>query len=255
MKLCVALAAAVFAVSSAHAQQPLAIVACPILRDTASMPCWLAEHEGQRYYLGAQGDFPAGASAPSLGHQALIEGVPTGTQRCGGKVLADLHVSIRPARDAACDAMLPATDEFQIEASTGGSADNDNPTAEAGRLPPTPGSLSRKFQVLYDFDGQTTGRDTDVIQEAVAYAKANPQGELRVRGYRAAVRLTGGKVLEEAEGIDLHRATGLIATMQALGVERDILAIDNPIPELGDHTARRAIIEVVMSGSDDHSEH
>jgi hypothetical protein len=255
MKRLPALAAAALTLLAvqAKAQAPLAFVTCPMLRDTATVPCWLAEYEGQLYYLGAQGEFPAEVSAPSLGRQALIEGTPTGEQRCGGRVLADVHVSIRPERDAACEAMLPAVDGIRAEAPQGTAASETRPAQTAPAAPPMLGS--RKFEVLFDFDWATTGRDTDVIQEAVAYAKANPKAELRVQGYRASVRLSGGKLLEEAEGIDVQRASGVIATMQALGVETDILAIDNPIPELGDHTRRRAVIDVVLSGADDHSEH
>jgi hypothetical protein len=29
-------------------------VACPIVRDTASVPCWLAEYEGELYFLTLQ---------------------------------------------------------------------------------------------------------------------------------------------------------------------------------------------------------
>src|SRR5215212_7866812 len=98
MKRILAFAAAAATVSSAQAQaqQPLAFVACPILRDTATVPCWLAEYKGERYYLGAQGNTDAGISPPALGHQALIEGTPTSQTLCGGKVLANLHVSVRP---------------------------------------------------------------------------------------------------------------------------------------------------------------
>lgn len=261
MKRVPAFAAAALTLCAAHAhaqtlaQAPLAFVTCPMLRDTATVPCWLAEHEGELYYLGAQGDFAAGVSPPSLGHQALIEGMASGERRCGGKVLTDLHVSIRPEREGACDAILPATEAFQItarpqDAATVSAGSGASPAAE------TPERVgSQKFEVLYDFDWQTTGRYNDVIQEAAAYAKANPQAEVHVVGYRAAVQLAGGKVLEEVAGIDLWRATGLVDTLTKLGVENMMLAVDNPAPEIGDFTRRRAVIEVTMSGSDDHSEH
>jgi hypothetical protein len=251
----VAFSAAALAFTCAQAQQSLAFVACPVMRDTATVPCWLAEHEGELYYLGAQGDTSAGGSLPSLGHQALIEGAPTQARRCGGKVLANLMISIRPDRDASCDAILPATDAFKITEEPQVTGPGGSPAPGEGMLPPTEGSLSRQFQVLYDFDGQTLSRESPVILEAAEYARANPIGEVRVRGFRAAVALTGGGVMEEREGIDLYRATDLADTLKTLGVKGDILVVDTPAAELGDHTRRRAVIEVVMSGSDDHTEH
>ena len=37
-----------------HAQN-LSFVTCPIVRDTKTVPCWLAEYNGETYYLGNQG--------------------------------------------------------------------------------------------------------------------------------------------------------------------------------------------------------
>ena len=34
-------------------------VSCPIVQDTATVPCWLSEYEGQEYYLGIQTDISA----------------------------------------------------------------------------------------------------------------------------------------------------------------------------------------------------
>jgi hypothetical protein len=253
MKRILAFAVAALTVSSAQAQvqQPLAFVACPIMRDTATVPCWLAEYKGERYSIAAQ----EGSSAPALGHQALIEGTPTAQTRCGGKVLTDLHISVLPDRDPSCDTILPASDAFQVsDQPRGAGPGNASAAAAAPAAPPRVGS--QRFEVLYDFDWQTAGRETQVIQEAAAYAKANPKAELRVQGYRASVRLAGGQVLAEEEGIDLRRARELVETLVTLGVDRSTaLVVDNPVPELGDHTLRRAVIEVVMSGSDEHSEH
>jgi hypothetical protein len=70
------------------------------------------------------------------------------------------------------------------------------------------------------------------------------------------VKLTGGAVLTEDEAIGLRRARELADTMKTLGLDKaTILVVDNPVPDLGDHTRRRAVIEVTLGGSDDHSEH
>ena len=37
-------------------------VACPMVRDTQTVPCFLAEYDGETYYLGIQQDITAGAT-------------------------------------------------------------------------------------------------------------------------------------------------------------------------------------------------
>ena len=49
-------------------------VACPIVRDTASVPCWLAEYDGELYFLTLQTDVSAPVTPPWLGHRVLVEG-------------------------------------------------------------------------------------------------------------------------------------------------------------------------------------
>ena len=254
--LALTVAAVTFGSAQAQAQQSLAFVACPIMRDTATAPCWLAEYKGELYSL----DSSTAVDPPSLGHQALVEGAPTEARRCGGKVLANLRISIRPDRDPACDTILPATDTFQV---------TDGPSRSGAALPapaaatPTPTAPAaprvgtQRFEVLYDFDWQTAGRGVGVIQEAAAYARANPKAEVHVAGFRASVRLAGGQLLNEAESIGLRRSRELVETLVTLGVDRaTILVVDSPGAELGDYTRRRALIDVTLGGSpEDHSEH
>src|SRR5690606_4481636 len=65
----------------------ISFVACPIIQDTNTVPCWLAEHEGELYFLGIQTD-ASGWSPPWLGHKLLVEGTITDNPRvCGGIVL------------------------------------------------------------------------------------------------------------------------------------------------------------------------
>ena len=56
------------------AQQRANFVSCPIVRDTASVPCWLAEHDGELYFLTLQSDVSAPVTPPWLGHRVLVEG-------------------------------------------------------------------------------------------------------------------------------------------------------------------------------------
>src|SRR5215831_12325391 len=59
-------------------------VACPIVRDTRTQPCWLAEYDGELYYLGQQGGVANDFYPPQLGHLALVEGTLRTGRVCGG---------------------------------------------------------------------------------------------------------------------------------------------------------------------------
>ena len=79
---------AALAVMPALAQnRAISFVACPIFQDTNTVPCWLAEYEGETYFLGIQTD-ASGWSPPWQGHKVLVEGTITDNPRvCGGIVL------------------------------------------------------------------------------------------------------------------------------------------------------------------------
>jgi hypothetical protein len=74
---------AALSAASLAAEEPTArrnFVACPIVRDTASVPCWLAEYQGELYFLTLQTDVSSPVTPPWLGHRVLVEGTaaPTG---------------------------------------------------------------------------------------------------------------------------------------------------------------------------------
>jgi hypothetical protein len=119
----------------------ISFVACPIIQDTNTVPCWLAEHEGKLYFLGIQTD-AGGWSPPWLGHKLLVEGTVTTNPRvCGGIVLesnatpyerrgsgssAGVELpnppvtSVMRELDANCRTMLPEQDRYNtIEARRG----------------------------------------------------------------------------------------------------------------------------------------
>jgi hypothetical protein len=56
-----------FASVAALAQQKN-FVACPIVRDTSTVPCFLAEYEGETYFLGIQQDITNDFHPPQLNH-------------------------------------------------------------------------------------------------------------------------------------------------------------------------------------------
>ena len=105
------------AVASIGADEPTRknFVSCPIVRDTASVPCWLTEYEGETYFLTLQTDVSAPVTPPWLGHQVLVEGVVSSEPRiCGGVVLKPVHLSVLPERDASCSTILPAEDRYNL---------------------------------------------------------------------------------------------------------------------------------------------
>ncbi len=86
---------------------------CPIVRDTKTQPCWLAEYEGQLYYLGQQSGVAGDFYPPQLGHQALVEGTVGEGRVCGGIPLQPVKVSVMRELTPACDTILPAEDGIE----------------------------------------------------------------------------------------------------------------------------------------------
>src|SRR5688572_33003323 len=108
------LAAWLAAVSVGAAQQRTNFVSCPIVRGTASVPCWLAEYEGELYFLTLQTDVSAPVTPPWLGHRVLVEGTVSDEPRiCGGRVLKPLQLSVLE-RDASCNTALPAEERYNL---------------------------------------------------------------------------------------------------------------------------------------------
>jgi hypothetical protein len=90
-------------------------VACPIVRDTASVPCWLAEYDGELYFLTLQTDVSAPVNPPWLGHRVLVEGRRKEAPRiCGGIVLEPVRLSVILEPDASCNTLLPAEERFNL---------------------------------------------------------------------------------------------------------------------------------------------
>ena len=133
-------------------------VACPVVRDTASVPCWLAEYDGELYFLTLQTDVSAPVTPPWLGHRVLVEGTAARDRPriCGGVVLEPVVLSVLPELDAACNtAVLPAEDRYNLTFEP-----PRPPGPSAGRLafagtaaPPPPAEPPRAFTLRYDFEG------------------------------------------------------------------------------------------------------
>jgi len=204
-------------------QEVKTFLSCPIVRDTKTVPCWLAENQGETYYLGIQADQAAAFQPPQLLHKVLVEGsVKTGERICGGVVLSPIKISVMPEIDYSCNLMLPAVDEYAVPFAERGPGPNNPAPRAAGPRPvqeePKPPFPVREFTLYYDFDAERAGRMARVITEAMTYAKAAHAKQIQIQGYRAAVRLSDGTNLEEYPWIAQHRAEVMAETLRDLGI-------------------------------------
>lgn len=229
----------------------IAFIACPIVRDTSKVPCWLSEYDGETYYLGIQSDVSATFNPPSLGHRALVEGVPQSGERiCGGIVLEPVKVSVMPELSPECDEVRMAEDRYELPfepprppGPSGGSLAFAPPASPA---PPQPPYAARTFEIYFPFEGTVDFKTPAALQEVWDYAEAVGARQIRVEGHRAAVRLADGTVVEERAGIGRMRAAEV--TRMFTGLVRSVEKLEfsySDRPELGDWRRRRVSIEVI----------
>ena len=215
-------------VETAAAQQ-LNFVTCPVVRDTRTVPCFLADYEGETYYLAVQQDISADQYPPQLLHEVLVEGtIEKGPRVCGGIPLKPVKLSVLPEINQACNTILPA--EPGIEAPptrrpAGPSTRQPGgaPTARpAAPVRPAPPFTEREWRVLYDFDSAFLfSRDTRSVNQAADYAVASKAKRIEIVAHRGATLLSNGKVLVEGEAIAAQRAERVVALLKGLGADPD----------------------------------
>ena len=196
-------------------------VACPIVRDTKTQPCWLAEYDGELYYLGQQGGVANDFYPPQLGHLALVEGAVGQGRVCGGIPLQPVKVSVLRELTPACRTMLPAEDGIEAP-----------PPIPAPRSPAPswvkvdgPGAVTLYFDFDNDFFSlHVTVALTDLAKH-VAQLK---ESRVEVTGFRAATRLTNGQVMTEREGMGSIRARKVADTLAGLGVPARVITVNAP---------------------------
>ena len=218
-------------------------IACPIVQDTDTVPCWLAEYRGERYFLGIQTD-SGGWSPPWLGHRVLVEGKLAGGPRiCGGIPLTAVspdsipssgsvegrplpdppRISVMRELDASCHTLLPADPRYHI---LGRRGPGPNTAASAfRRFPPppaapqvTPPYRPRTFTLTYDFDSELPVRSQIEALKAVQYAQAVRARQLSIIGDRGAALLSDGTVVRELPAIGRLRAQHLARMVVKLGL-------------------------------------
>lgn len=259
------LAVAVFTatLSGSIAAQPapgenISFVSCPVMQDTNTVPCWVAEHDGELYFLGIQTD-ASGWSAPYLKHRILVEGTVSDMPRvCGGIVLesSDTPFARGPSGnvagialpdppvtsnmrelDTSCDTILPANEAYNtLEPRRG-------PGPNIKRIPPTPEQQAaararadaerearipkppyepRSFLLHYEFDSELSVLNIGNANQALEYARAVSASRIRITAHRASSLLSDGTRLVEVDFIARKRAEELAAVMRQLGIPEGV---------------------------------
>lgn len=238
------------------ADERLNFVSCPIVRDTATVPCWLAEYKGRMYFLTLQSDVSAPVTPPWLGHRVLVEGtVSDEPSICGGIVLKPVRLSVLPEQDASCNTVLPAEDRYNLTfepprppgPSRGRLAFAPDPTATPARQPST--AATREFVVPYTFDALVGFNHAGLLSEMLAFARTAGAKQIEVVGYRGAVRLTSGTTMVEEPGIGKRRAEQVANLLRGAGLtapEYRVRWQDGPTRATGvdDHLSRRVVVTV-----------
>ena len=242
----VACAACVTSVTAAASQPPgdrRNFIVCPVIQDTETVPCWVADYAGERYFLGIQTD-SGGWAPPWLGHKVLVEGqVVPGPRICGGIPLTSQYpatslpagtangvalpnspvASVMRELDPSCNTLLPTDPRFHV---VGRRGPGPNTAESALRRPPppapppvvTPPYSSRTFKLTYDFDSELASRTIGAALSAVQYAQAVQARRMTIVGYRGATLLSDGTVAVEMEAIGRLRAEELAHTVRKLGI-------------------------------------
>jgi outer membrane protein OmpA-like peptidoglycan-associated protein len=258
------------AASSADANRRV-FVGCPLIRDTAEVPCWLASDGTTLYYLGLQVDISAPFHPPQLKHKVLVEGVIADEPAiCGGVVLKPVTISVLPELDGACDTILPA-EGYRIDDPPRGAGPSNRgkrvasdpapppATAATSSAPaPAPASsapaasaplLRKTFRVPFAFDSLYMDVHAfPTVLAAARYASGAPGAHIEVIGYRGSVRLTDGRLLVEYARISRDRAEKVGRALEQLNIAGSATSIrwrTRPEPPAESPGSRRVEITVM----------
>ena len=196
-------------------------VACPIVRDTETVPCFLAEYDGELYFLGIQQDITSEFHPPQLKHEVLVEGrIAEGPRVCGGIPLKPLSISVLKEINLACNTLLPAEPGIEAPLAPRGAGPASRHSQLAG-APREPLAGPHEFTVLYAFnDDYLDYAANQVVGESAAYARMIGASNIKVAGYRAATVLSNGERLVEKTGLAEKRAQNIATVLRGLGVAR-----------------------------------
>ena len=219
-------------------------VACPMVRDTKTAPCWLAEYQGEVYFLGVQSGVAGDFYPPQLSHQALVEGtVAEGPRVCGGIPLRPVKVSVLEDIATACNTMLPAEDGIEAPA-----VPRSPGIGKAPSWVKTEGTDRTTLYFDFDQDFLSVHSLTALTNLANA-AKPNQSARVAVTGYRGATLLSSGETLREKADMGDVRSRKVAAILVGLGLSEASVAVvapgENAQPDgVNDPWSRRVVIVV-----------
>ncbi len=220
------------------------------------VPCWLAEYDGELYFLTLQTDVSAPVNPPWLGHRVLVEGRRKDAPRiCGGIVLEPVRLSV--IAGAGCflqHSMLPAEERYNLTFEP-----PRPPGPSAGRLafntlpmPVQPTDVKREpreYTLPYDFNGLVNFKHPFQLAPLLDVAKAMPAKRVEITGHRGAVLLSDGTVLQEQADIARRRAEQVAELLRGAGLTApayEVRWVDGaPAPNgVDDHGQRRVDITI-----------
>ena len=206
-------------VAAAALAQERNFIACPVVRDTKTVPCFLAEYQGELYYLGIQQDITDKFHPPQLKHQVLVEGrVAEGPRVCGGIPLQPLSISVLKEIDLSCDTILPAEPGMDAPPAARGAGPSSVRPAPRG-TPSAALTGRQEFTVRYAFNDEYADFAAQfVVTEAAGYAKRIGAAAVKVAGYRATTLLSNGERLVEKTGLAEKRAQDVATLLRGSGV-------------------------------------
>ncbi len=212
-----------------HAQDRLNFVTCPIVRDTSTVPCWLASYQGELYYLGIQTDVSAEFRPPWLGHQVLVEaGISDKPRICGGIVLEPVHVTPMPELDPSCNTILPAEEQYTIDFNPRPPGPSGGRLAFAGQKTPREelpvAQQSPWFELTFDFDRSIAFNHPRELMRIIEYARQVSARRISVHGNRGAMLLSDGTLLVERAGTAQCRAQDVVRLLGGVSLAAEITA-------------------------------
>jgi hypothetical protein len=231
-------------------------VSCPIVRDTPTVPCWLAEYKGEMYYLGIQTDVSAEFHPPLQGHKVLVEGTVKDAPRiCGGIVLDPIRISPMAELDGTCNTVLPVEDQYTVPFAprppgpSGGRLAFDAAPGTPRPAPPAPPTGVQEFTLYYDFDMPVGGRHSATLSRIYEYASSQHAKQVGIACQRGATLLSDGTVMTEREDLPQLRAKELAKLLHGAGLATDSMRLETRA-ELtaargdGDWRERRCVVRV-----------
>jgi outer membrane protein OmpA-like peptidoglycan-associated protein len=236
------------ALAAAFAQQRN-FIACPIVRDTKTVPCFLAEYEGETYFLGIQQDITSDFHPPQLKHEVLVEGqIAAGARICGGIPLKPLAISVLKEVNLSCNTLLPAEPGTEAPAALRGPGPSSH-HSEPAEISREPLSGAHEFTVLYAFDDDYLDFAGDqVVTEAANYAKRIGAKSAKLAGYRATTVLSNGNTTVEKPGLAEKRAQNIATILRGLGVSNVAMSAKSDAePGDGKADASRRRVTILVS--------